>query len=57
MSSIEVVIAASQASGYHDFKIFPVRTNRAGAPKQPAENPQAVFGSSDAGANAPAILI
>ena len=57
MSSFEVASAASQASGYHDFKIFPARTNRAGAPKQPAEYPRAAFSNSNPGASAPAILI
>jgi hypothetical protein len=47
MSSIEVAFAASQASCHHDFKIIPTRANRAGAPKQPAENPQAASGNSD----------
>jgi len=57
MSSIEAASVAGQAPGYHDFKILPARTNRAGAPKQPAEIPQAVSGNSDAGELTPAILI
>jgi len=56
VSSIEVANVAGQGTCYHDFKIFPAKSNHAGESKQPAAIPQAASDNSDPADNAAEIL-